>query len=51
MAFERSTKVSEIIPQRAGQGDPPNVMHRAISSISSNTVKLSIAVEEAKVQR
>jgi hypothetical protein len=51
MMFEMSARVSEIIPHRDGQGEPPKVILMAISSILSNTVKLSVAVSAARVQR
>ncbi len=51
MAFDRSASVSEMTPYKAGQAEPPNVMHKASRSKLSNIVKLSVAVLAASVHQ
>jgi hypothetical protein len=51
MVLDRSARVLEMMPHKAGQGEPPNVILRAMSNRPSIIVRLSVAASLARVQR
>jgi hypothetical protein len=47
----RSARLSVMISHKAGQADPPKVIHRAIDNMLSKIVRLYVAVLLARVQQ
>jgi len=51
MVLDRSARALEMMPHKAGQGEPPNVILRAMRNRPSRIVRLSVAASLARVQR